>query len=205
VIRNALDPHTRLERERTPARPESDEPGIPAESVGPRARDVHWSYVRADGSLHATGHLLEWPRQDVRATFLEPLLMRSAETRTVAMVMEVLGPRKATRRAERASEEATANSWLRRRVGRRTTERDRVREGAVGGAERELAVGHALVRFSGYVTVSVPEEAGVTELDAAFERVQGIALASGLRLERMHGEQMEALTFTIPGLCRGLI
>ena len=197
IIRNGVDPFGRHER----ARGQSG--GIAAESFGPRARETEWSHVLADGTLHATGHLLEWPRSDVRATFLQGVLMGAPATRTVALVMNVLGPRRATRRAERAAEEASAEGWLRQRIGRRTTARDRVREQAVAQREQELAGGHALVQFAGYVTVSVPAPHGVGELDAAFGRVQAAALAAGLRLERMPGEQQEALTYTLP-LCRGL-
>lgn len=201
IIRNGVDPFGRHEREHSPR---GQDPGIAPQSLGPRARDAEWSYVRADGALHATGHLLEWPRSDVRATFLQGLLMGVQATRTVAMVMEVLGPRRATRQAERAAEEAAAEGWLRQRIGRRTTARDRAREQAVAQREAELASGHALVKFAGFVTVSVPVEHGVGELNATFGRVQAAALASGLRLERMHGEQQDALTYTLP-LCRGLV
>ena len=197
IIRNGIDPFGRHERER------GQGGGIGAESFGPRARETEWNHVLADGTLHATGHLLEWPRSDVRATFLQGILMGAPATRTVALVMNVLGPRKATRRAERAAEEASAEGWLRHRIGRRTSARDRAREQAVAQRETELAAGHALVQFAGYVTVSVPAEHGVGELDAAFGRVQAAALAAGLRLERMPGEQQEGLTYTLP-LCRGL-
>jgi hypothetical protein len=197
IIRNGIDPFGRHDRERGHSH------GIAPESFGPRARQTEWSHVLADGTLHATGHLLEWPRSDVRATFLQGVLMGAPATRTVALVMNVLGPRRATRRAERAAEEASAEGWLRHRIGRRTTARDRMREHAVTQREQELAGGHALVQFAGYVTVSVPAGHGVGELDASFGRVQAAALAAGLRLERMPGEQQEALTYTLP-LCRGL-
>jgi hypothetical protein len=197
IIRNGIDPFGRHERER------GQNGGIAEQSFGPRARETLWSHVLVDGTLHATGHLLEWPRSDVRATFLQGILMGAPATRTVALVMNVLGPRKATRRAERAAEEASAEGSLRQRIGRRTTARDRAREHAVAQREHELAAGHALVQFAGYVTVSVPASHGVGELNAAFGRVQAAALAAGLRLERMPGEQQEALTYTLP-LCRGL-
>jgi hypothetical protein len=197
IIRNGIDPFGRHERER------GQGGGIATESFGPRARETEWGHVLADGTLHTTGHLLEWPRSDVRATFLQGILMGAPATRTVALVMNVLGPRKATRRAERAADEVTAEGSLRHRIGRRTTARDKAREQAVSQRETELAAGHALVQFAGYVTVSVPAEHGVGELNAAFGRVQAAALAAGLRLERMPGEQQEALTYTLP-LCRGL-
>lgn len=197
IIRNGVDPFGRHERQRGQAA------GIAVESFGPRARETEWSHVLADGTLHTTGHLLEWPRSDVRATFLQGILMGAPATRTVALVMNVLGPRKATRRAERAADEASAEGSLRHRIGRRTTARDRAREQAIAQRESELAAGHALVQFAGYVTVSVPAEQGVGELNSAFGRVQAAALAAGLRLERMPGEQQEGLTYTLP-LCRGL-
>ena len=197
IIRNGIDPFGRHERER------GQSSGIAVESFGPRARETEWNYVLADGTLHATGHLLEWPRSDVRATFLQGILMGAPATRSVGLVMNVLGPRKATRRAERAAEEASAEGSLRHRIGRRTSARDRAREHAVAQRESELAAGHALVQFAGYVTVSVPAEHGVGELNHAFGRVQAAALGAGLRLERMPGEQQEGLTYTLP-LCRGL-
>jgi hypothetical protein len=197
IVRNGLDPFGRHDRER------GQNAGIAEHSFGPRARNEEWGHVAVDSSLHATGHLLEWPRSDVRATFLQGLLMGAPATRTVALIMNVLGPRRATRGAERASEEASAEGWLRYRIGRRTTARDRAREQSVSQREHELAAGHALVQFAGFVTVSVPVTHGVGELNAAVGRVQAAALAAGLRLELMHGEQREALTYTLP-LCRGL-
>lgn len=197
ILRNGIDPFGRHDRER------GGTTGVAVTGFGPVARDTQWTHVLADGSMHATGHLLEWPRSDVRATFLQGVLMGAPATRTVALVMNVLGPRTATRRAERSASEASAEGHLRRRIGKRTTARDRSRESSVSQREEELAAGHALVQFAGYVTVSVPVDQGLGELDAAFGKVQASALASGLRLERMMGEQQEALTYTLP-LCRGL-
>src|SRR5947207_1046949 len=69
----------------------------------------------------------EWARIDVRATFLEELLMHTAATRTVALVMELLGPSQAMRKAERAATEAGAERALRARIGKRTSARERQR------------------------------------------------------------------------------
>lgn len=195
ILRNGADPFGRDSRERTDG---EVDPAL----FGPRARDVHAGHVQCDGALHATGHLAEWPRQDVRAMFLQRLI-EAPITRTVSMVMDVLGPRKGVRRAESAAQEAQAEGWLRHKIGRRTTARERSREEAVHGTEHELAGGHALVRFAGFVTVSVPVEEGVAELNAAFRQMEAAALAAGLSLERMWMEQQDAWTYGLP-LCRGL-
>lgn len=63
IIRNGIDPFARQERQRGE---HAGMDGVAPESFGPRARDASWGYVQADGSLHMTGHLLEWPRHDVR-------------------------------------------------------------------------------------------------------------------------------------------
>ena len=66
--------------------------GIADFTAGPMARDEHWSHIATDGAVHTTLWVAEWPRIDVRATFLQPLLMQTRSTRSVAMVMDLVGP-----------------------------------------------------------------------------------------------------------------
>ena len=131
--------------------------------------------------------------------------MRTDTTRTVALVMELLGPTAGMRKAERAATEAGAEQALRARIGKRTSARERQRETAVATREEELASGHAAVRFAGYVTVSVPNTGpdAPAELGMTVRKVEMAANSRQLRLERMWGQQDEALTYTLP-LCRGL-
>lgn len=199
AIRNAYDPWGSQQRERF------SEDGVTAMSAGPMARDERWSHIEADGAMHATLWIAEWPRIDVRATFLQPLLTSSRATRTVTMVMELVGPSRAIQQAERAVTENSTNESMRLRIGQRTTKRVEAKEQATSRREEELAAGHAEVRFSGYVTVSVPRGAGgVDELEATVARVELEAKHALLRLERMWGQQAEAFTFSALPLCRGL-
>ena len=202
AIRNAYDPWGRQHRERGTAGE-----GIADFTAGPMARDEHWSHIATDGAVHATLWVAEWPRIDVRATFLQPLLMETRTTRSVVMVMELVGPGSAIRKVERAATEAATEASLRDRVGQRTSQRQRQKEDATHRRERELAEGHAEVRFAAYVTVSSPADAGgvgaVDELEAAVSRVELQAKQAPLRLERMWGQQAEGFTFALP-LCRGL-
>ena len=141
----------------------------------------------------------------MRALFLQPLLMRSGLTRTVAMCMELVGPSRAIGRAERAATEAATEQSLRARVGQRTSQRQSQRDQAATARERELAEGHASVRYAAYVTVSVPAEGpdALAALEADVSRAELEAKRSPLRLERMWGQQAEAFTYGLP-LCRGL-
>jgi Putative type VII ESX secretion system translocon, EccE len=107
AIRNSYDPWGRQLRERI------SPDGVAPMSAGPMARDEHWSHIETDGALHTTLWIAEWPRIDVRATFLQPLLTSSRATRTVTMVMELVGPSKAIQRAERAVTENSTNESMR--------------------------------------------------------------------------------------------
>jgi hypothetical protein len=201
VIRDAYDPWGRQQRQR------STGDGIAPATAGPMARDDYWSHIATDGAAHATLWVAEWPRIDVRALFLQPLLMGTQTTRTVTMVMDLVGPGRAIRQVERAATEAATDQAMRARIGQRTTQRQRQKEDSTHRRERELAEGHAEVRFAAYVTVSARGDADgvgvVDELEAAVSRVELEAKRAPLRLERMWGQQAESFAFTLP-LCRGL-
>jgi hypothetical protein len=207
IIRDGFDPFTRGDREIAPA---GQAPGVEPQAFGPLFREIRPGYVHADTALHTSGHLAQWPRTDVRATFLQGLLMDVAANRTVAVVMDILPPRQAIRQAERAAEARESEGYLRRRIGRRESARDRQQRTSTLIREEELAEGHALVKFAGYVTVSVPADENVpggghAGLTTAWGRVQASALSAGLRLEREVCQQDQVLTHTIVGLGRGLV
>jgi len=205
AIRDAYDPWGRRTRQRQLERGALADEGIAPHTAGPMARAEHWSHLSSDGALHCTLWASEWPRIDVRALFLQPLLMDSRTTRTIAMCMELVGPSRAIRRAERAATETATEQSLRARVGQRTSQRQVQRDRAADQRERELAEGHAAIRYATYVTVSVPAGASdaLTELESDVSRVDLEAKRAPLRLERMWGQQAEAFTYGLP-LCRGL-
>jgi hypothetical protein len=119
--------------------------------------------------------------------------------------MELVGPSRAIRAAERAATETATEQSLRSRIGQRTSQRQSQRDRAANERERELAEGHAAVRYAAYVTVSVPSEGddALAELESEVSRVELEAKRAPLRLERMWGQQAEAFTHGLP-LCRGL-
>jgi hypothetical protein len=205
AIRGGYDPWGARARQRQLEHSPYEDPGIAAHTAFPAARDEQWGYLRSDGALHCTLWAAEWPRIDVRALFLQPLLMDTRCVRSVAMVMELVGPGRATRSAERAATEAATEQSLRARVGQRTSQRQAQRDDAAEQRERELAEGHAAIRYAAYVTVSVRDSGpgAIEELENAVARVELEAKRAPLRLERMWGQQAEAFSYTLP-LGRGL-
>jgi len=172
----------------------------PPDFCCPTATVVSWRSYRTDGGLHATYWVREWPRMDVGADVLAPLLLQTTARRTVAMTMQVEPPLRAQREAEAALTADLADDDVRRRGGFITGfRRQREQENVVRRGE-EIADGHASVRFSAYVTVTA---ATVEELEEACADVEQRAQQSQLQLHRLVGEQDVAWTYTLP-LGRGL-
>ena len=128
-----------------------------------------------------------------------PILLGSARC-TLAVVMEPLGLDSAVRKVEASRTADLADTELRRRGGFVSTARHARESEVLARREAELAEGHASFRYSGYVTVSAPDE---EQLVAACDVVQHAAGQSRLALRRLYGDQASAYTCTLP-LCRGL-
>ncbi|MHB1536468.1 MAG: SCO6880 family protein, partial [Acidimicrobiales bacterium] len=163
------------------------------------ASDEAWAALRADGCWHATYWVAAWPRLDVPADFLAPLLLVGG-VRAVSVTMAPVAPEKAVRQVESARTADLADDELRRRAGFIETARRRRQSEGVVQREVELADGHAEYRFSGYVTVTGIDRA---ELEASCTEVEQAAEAAHLQLRRLYGQQAEAFTWTLP-LGRGL-
>src|SRR5262249_26277029 len=65
------------------------------------ATDESWSALRVDGTWHATYWIAEWPRLEVGADFLTPLLLCDGR-RTVSVLMAPVPPDRAAREARAA-------------------------------------------------------------------------------------------------------
>jgi hypothetical protein len=201
AIRDGYDPFGRTARARAGAL-DSGRNGTPAELAGPQARDTTWSTLATDSAVHATYWISEWPRIDVGAVFLQPLLMQTTAVRTVAMVMDAVAPSRAITEIEQARTTDIADETTRQRLGQVTTARQSQKAQATARREQELADGHAELRYAAYVTVSARAD-DPEALDRACAEVEHAAQQCRLRLERLYGEQDYAFTFGLP-LCRGL-
>lgn len=161
---------------------------------------AEWGRLRADAAWHATFWIAEWPRTDVGADFLAPLLLCAEVRRSVSVVMEPVAPLQAARRIEQARTADIADAELRRRGGFLATARRRREEEVLARREAELADGHAQFHFSGYVSVGA---ADADALEVACGLVEQAAARSGVELRRCYGDQVNAFMCCLP-LGRGL-
>ena len=154
LIRTAFDPWARGEIGRR-AGMHPDLRGPRPETAWPSATVESWASWQTDGTWHATFWVAEWPRLDVGADFLGPLLLHQTAQRTVALTMAPLPPSAGIREAESARTAQVADEQLRQRAGFLTTARRRREAEGVVRREAELSDGYAAYRYSGYVMLAV--------------------------------------------------
>ena len=198
-VRVAFDPWSRPGLARL-ASTDRERDGIDEAAAWPLATEASWAAYRADGAFHATYWIASWPRTDVGAAFLSPLLLHVQMARAVAVTIEPISPLRAIREVESARTSDLADRELRGRMGFVETARKRRMAEATTRREEELADGHAAVRFAGYITVSARSE---EELERHCSEVEHAAQMARLEPLRLYGQQDEAFTYTLP-LCRGL-
>ncbi|HZR92273.1 MAG TPA: SCO6880 family protein [Gaiellaceae bacterium] len=199
AVRVAFDPWSRPGLARLAAA-DPDRDGIDEAAAWPLGTETSWAVYRTDGAFHVTYWIASWPRIDVGAAFLSPLLLHAQVVRAIAVTIEPISPLKAMREVEAARTSDVADRELRGRMGFIETARRRRQTEAVARREEELADGHAAVRFAGYVTVSART---LEELERHCSELEHAAQMARLELLRMYGQQEEAFTYTLP-LCRGL-
>jgi hypothetical protein len=190
VVRTAFDPWARGD---IAAR--SGVPGPRPGCAWPSASVESWGSWRTDGTWHATFWVAEWPRTDVGADFLAPLLLHQAAQRTFSVAMAPLPPSAGVREAEAARTAQAADEQLRTRAGFLTTARRRREAEGVIRREADLSDGHAAYRYSGFVTVTAQS---AEELDAACGEVLQAAHQCRLELRRVYGCQSAAFIWALP-------
>jgi len=199
AFRVAFDPWSRPGLARLAAA-DADRDGIDEGAAWPAATETSWAVYRTAGAYHATYWISGWPRIDVGAAFLSPLLLHAQMVRAIAVTIEPISPLKAIREVEAARTTDIADRDLRGRMGFIETARGRRQTEAVARREEELADGHAAVRFAGYVAVSARSLEG---LERHCSEIEHAGQMARLELLRLYGQQDEAFTYTLP-LCRGL-
>ena len=195
VLRTAFEPGAQPALDARHGATNGPGPGVDPDVAGPMATATAWSSYRSDDAWHATYWVHEWPRLEVGADFLAPLLLHTPGLRTVAVHAEPVPARAAARTVAAARTAALANQALRERVGQVTTRREEAEADEVTRREAELVAGHAEFAFTAFVTVTAATPEALEEACAALEHA---AHASYLEVRRMYGEQDQAFTYTLP-------
>ncbi|WP_306211043.1 SCO6880 family protein [Actinoplanes sp. RD1] len=189
VLRTAYDPHAGRhlsERRALATGPLASgdelEPGVDPAAAGPAAAIAEpGSYVH-DGAQSVTFWVHDWPRNEVYATALAPLLGEGQHRRAFSLHVEPLGPRQAEREVMRERTARSVAVAMRQRSGQIVPEHERQALDRARAQDIERAAGHGLVRFTAYVTVTVTD---ADKLEDACAELEADAAAARIELRRM--------------------
>jgi hypothetical protein len=193
VLRSAYDP--------TASAPcaQADRPS--AETSGPVAVDEHWDRLRSDSGFHAVYLVAEWPRVQVGADFLDPLIFTPGVRRTFTIVAQPVGLDRALKEIRRAKTQHVTDAAQRARIGQIEDEALAQEYRDVLAREHDLVTGHGELRFVGLVAVTA---ATSEELDSACSQIETAAIQAMVDFRRLVGQQAEAFVAAALPLGRGL-
>ena len=179
VIRTAYDPLSQvsLAARRAAAvqaaaagiRWDGPEPGVRPGAAGPVYAEARPGSYLHDGAESVTYWVEQWPREQAYATVLSPLLGDGSHPRSFGIIFEPLSPRRAEHAVMRERTARHVAVRMRQRTGQIVPEHERAASARALGQDAERAAGHGLVRFTGYVTVTVTDPARLGEACAAVE------------------------------------
>lgn len=188
VIRTAYDPDSvrHLSERRAAAESSAssgkDVDGLPSgvepALAGPAAAQANAGNYAHDGATSVTYWVYNWPKHQVPATCLAPLLGEGAHRRSFSMHIEPLSPRIAERDVMRERTARSVAVRMRERTGQIVPEHEKDALVRANEQDAERSAGHGLARFTGYVTVTVtdpeqlPDACAALEADAAAARIE---------------------------------
>jgi len=158
------------------------EPGVSPRLAGPAAAIARPGSYQHDGAHSVTYWVASWPRHQVPATALAPLLAESTHRRTVSLHIEPLGPRQAEREVMRERTARSVAVRMRQRTGQIVPEHERAALEQAQAQDAERAAGHGLARFTGYVTVTVTD---AKDIEDACTELEADAAAARIEVRRM--------------------
>lgn len=193
VLRLRLDPSgmprlATLRRSRTFA-------ALGSHNYGPLALDAGFGHARADGSLHRTYWIAEWPRLELPPAWMEPLALFAGGVRTLSVAYEPVPPSRSQRRVDRDATKLASDEEQRAKRGFRVGAKHRRAETAVLEREQELVAGYAELEFAGFLTVTAPDPETLERSAADYEQA---AAQVGLELRPLDGQHDLGLVASLP-------
>jgi hypothetical protein len=154
---------------------------------GPAAAEATWGHYRHDGAWSVTYLVQDWPRTGMPAWFLRPVLTaQHTARRSFALHLEPIPAREAEKVVMRARTKRAVAVSLRQKSGQLVPEHERIAEHDAHVQDAQRAEGHGLVRFVGYLTVTVEDP---DHVDLACSELETDAAQAGLEVRRLWGAQ----------------
>lgn len=161
----------------------------------PTTTQTALDWWRADTTYHRALHIAEWPRLDVVADWMKPVLLHTDCARTVTIVIEPITASASRRRIRTQMSRIGGDANLRGQHGYRVTADHHRAQQAVEEREHELVAGFSEVTYAGIITLAA---ATTDDLDAATADLTQVAATAGIRVAPLHGRHDQAIAVTLP-------
>jgi hypothetical protein len=171
------------------------------ENAAPMAAVERWTSWQSDDAWHRAFYVSEWPRLEVGAGWLAPLIGFDEAVRSFTVFFEPIAPSDSRRSIRRQASKISADSEHRAKHGFRVGADYRRAATDVEDREAELVAGYGEVSYAGIVTVTGSSE---DELDEASEAMIMTASRVGIELRPLSGRHDQAVCATLP-LARPLV
>jgi hypothetical protein len=191
TVREAYDPAARM----LPG-----DPGARLGLAGPVGVVESWDCLRHDSGWSTVLWISEWPRVEVPAHFLHPLIFAEVR-RTLSIVALPLDTAAALRQIRREQVRQITEQTQRDRIGQITDYAAVAEAAETAERERALAQGHVDLAFSGFVTVTAHTK---EQMEAAAAAVCRAGAQAGCELRRLVGQQAQAFAAAALPLGRGV-
>ncbi|GHF47795.1 hypothetical protein GCM10010218_31520 [Streptomyces mashuensis] len=207
AIRTAYDPEAQLmlsSRNTSAENPEwtGTPRGVDPALAGPAAAESGWGLYRHDGAWTVSYQVRGFPKSEVYATFLQPLLRpRANARRSMSLVYEPVGPAKARQELAREKTKRDTARRFRAKTGRAESEDERLEAMTARAQDMARASGHGVVRLTAMLAVTVTD---LDQLETACAELQADASDAGLELRRVWGAQDSAFAVAALPLGQGL-
>jgi hypothetical protein len=191
--------YTRLDPTPPSSRSLAQLAGLEAAHEMPQSMVLDWEHVEIGDSFHRSYWVAEWPRRDVLADWLEPVLLSGSCTRMFTVLAEPIAQRRSQARIERDATRLATDEEQRTRAGFRIGADHRRNSEAVFEREAELVSGHVEFEFVGIITVTASDE---QELRTACLDQEQIAAQSGIGLLPLDAHHDMGLLYSLPLGCK---
>ena len=157
-----------------------------------------WTHCRTDDTVHRAFAVTGWPRLELPADWLAPLLHDPpvpATARTLSLHVRAVAPAVAARRARALAAKAHLDETDRTRLGFTPAATDHLTAQDAAATEDELLAGYRMTDLSAVLVITAPD---LPALDDACRQLLATTAAQHLDLRVLHGQHRQALASALP-------
>ena len=191
IIRSAYDPAVVLD-------PRTD-PGANLAHAGPLSMSEYWDCLRHDSGWSSVLWLSEWPRIEVAADFLHPVVFSPGVRRSLSLVVRPLPTDVALRQIRKEKTDAVADMAHKQKVGQIADLSDAQEYEDLLSRERSVVAGHTDVEFAGLLTVTAGDR---ETLDSARSQISRAATQAACEVRPLYGRQAQGFVCAALPLAR---